>query len=122
LENMSEKLFLQTVGRTIRLYRIEKALTQEELGGRAAICYKYLGEVERGRANPSLAVIYKIARALDMDVYEVLNTSADSPEKELYIPKILCLLKDKEAPTLRCLLKVIEASVELMDRRSDEIR
>lgn len=119
---MSEKLFLQTVGRTIRLYRIEKALTQEELGGRADICYKYLGEVERGRANPSLEIIYRIAKALDMDVYEVLNTSADPPEKEIYIHKILGLLKDKETSTLRGLLKVMEALVDLMDGRSDEIR
>lgn len=119
---MSKKLFLQTVGRTIRLYRLEKALTQEELGGRAAICYKYLGEVERGRANPSLEVIYRIARALEKNVHEVLNITSDSTEKELCIHKILGLMKDKEASTLQCLLKVMEALVELMDLRSNEIR
>jgi len=112
---MSEKLFLKKVGRTIRLHRLEKALTQEELGGRANICYKYLGEVERGRANPSLAIIFRIAKALDSDVYKVLSISSDSAVKELYAYKILGLLKDKEAPILLCLLRVMETFINLMD-------
>lgn len=52
------------VGRNVRLRRQERGLTQEQLAFEAEIDLTYLGGIERGRRNPSLLVIVRLALAL----------------------------------------------------------
>lgn len=54
------------LGENVRRYRHERALTQERLAFEAQIDLTYLGGIERGRRNPSLAVIARLAAALDV--------------------------------------------------------
>ncbi|WP_374453730.1 helix-turn-helix domain-containing protein [Phenylobacterium sp.] len=54
------------VGRNIRRLREERGLTQEKLAVDAGIDLTYLGGIERGKRNPSLLVIVRIAGALDV--------------------------------------------------------
>lgn len=56
----------QRFGVTVRTIRKAKGLTQEQLAGEVGIDLTYLGGIERGRRNPSLLVIVKIALALDV--------------------------------------------------------
>ena len=56
------------LGKRIRTLRKLKRLTIEELGEKAGIGYKFLSEVERGKANPSLDTLTKIADALEIEV------------------------------------------------------
>lgn len=53
-------------GRSLRALRTAHALTQEELAFRAGMNVTYLSDLERGRWNPSLAMIVDLARALDV--------------------------------------------------------
>lgn len=48
----------------VRRLRRERALTQEQLAFEAQIDLTYMGGIERGRRNPSLAVIGRLAAAL----------------------------------------------------------
>lgn len=41
------------LGKRIRTLRRLKTLTQEELGEKAGLSYKFVGEIERGEVNPS---------------------------------------------------------------------
>lgn len=69
-------------GRIVREFRTEKGLTQEELASRADMNVTYLSDLERGRWNPSLAMLVDLARALDTHpakLLERLDLSADSP-------------------------------------------
>jgi transcriptional regulator with XRE-family HTH domain len=52
------------LGERIRQLRKSAGLTQEELGERASLNYKFIGELERGRVNVSLDSLVKIATAL----------------------------------------------------------
>jgi len=52
------------VGRNIRRLREERGLTQEKLAADAEIDLTYLGGIERGKRNPSLLVLTRIAAAL----------------------------------------------------------
>jgi len=56
------------LGRTIRKLRQLQGLTQEGLGERAGLSYKFVGEVERGQGNPTVASIEAIATALNVTV------------------------------------------------------
>lgn len=48
-------------------------LTQEEVAHRAEIHQTYLSDVERGKRNPSILVLSRIAAALSVDVQELLR-------------------------------------------------
>lgn len=61
------------VGRNVRLLRQAKGLTQEQLAFEAKIDLTYLGGIERGRRNPSLIVMARIASALDADLTEIVR-------------------------------------------------
>ncbi|MES2343240.1 MAG: helix-turn-helix transcriptional regulator [Pseudomonadota bacterium] len=52
------------VGRNVRELRLARALTQEQLAFEAQIDLTYLGGIERGRRNPSLLVLVRLAIAL----------------------------------------------------------
>lgn len=61
------------VGGRVRDLRVSRGLTQEQLAFEAQIDLTYLGGIERGRRNPSLLVMVRIASALGVAPAELLN-------------------------------------------------
>ncbi len=61
------------VGLNLQALRRARGLSQEELAHRAEVHQTYLSGVERGRRNPSVMVLQRIAVALDADVEELLR-------------------------------------------------
>ena len=62
------------VGSNIRRLREERHMTQEQLAFEAQIDLTYEGGIERGRRNPSLLVMVRIAQALDVELARLLDT------------------------------------------------
>lgn len=54
------------VGRNVRKIRQQRRMTQEELAFAAEIDLTYVGGIERGKRNPSLLVLTRIAAALQV--------------------------------------------------------
>jgi transcriptional regulator with XRE-family HTH domain len=52
------------LGERIREFRKSAGITQEELGEKASLNYKFIGELERGQVNVSLDSLVKISSAL----------------------------------------------------------
>ena len=63
----------QTLGGLIRRIRARKGLTQDEVGYRAGISGKYLGEIERGEKNPTARIVLKLAGVLEVPVCELMT-------------------------------------------------
>ena len=42
-------------------------LTQQGLGERADVNYKFIGGIERGTENPTVAIIFKLATGLEVE-------------------------------------------------------
>jgi transcriptional regulator with XRE-family HTH domain len=61
------------LGRNVRRLRQQKGLTQEELAFEAEIDLTYMGGIERGRRNPSLLVMARIADALSVPLPKLLS-------------------------------------------------
>jgi transcriptional regulator with XRE-family HTH domain len=61
------------LGKRIRNFRLLKGWSQETLGAEAGLSYKFIGEVERGVANPSLHTLEALGNALHMDVTELFG-------------------------------------------------
>jgi len=98
------------LGLRIRSLRKLKGWTQQELGNRADINYKFLGEIERGQQNPSFEVLVKIASALGVDLPEVFRFEqeiTDRKELDNRIRTILKALPDSDLSQVLFLLRVL---------------
>ena len=56
------------LGARIRYLRQQKGFSIEDLALEADINRNYLGDLERGMRNPTLIILNKIAKALDIDL------------------------------------------------------
>lgn len=70
----AEKL-AQQVGETLRRLRRERGLSLKELADMTDVSQLTLGNIERGEANPSLSVIWKIANGLTIPISALLKES-----------------------------------------------
>jgi len=62
------------LGKNVRRLRLQRGLSQEKLAVDAEIDLTYLGGIERGRRNPSLMVMARIAAALSVALPNLLET------------------------------------------------
>lgn len=74
---MSE--IITILGNNIKRIRKEKEWTQEYLAEKAGISVPFMTQIELARKQPSLEVIEKIAKALDVP-YDVLFINDVSPD------------------------------------------
>ncbi|HEY2034445.1 MAG TPA: helix-turn-helix transcriptional regulator [Rhizomicrobium sp.] len=58
----------QIVAHNIRKLRVKRGLSQENLAVDASIDRTYVSRLERGIENPTVAVLEKLAAALDSDI------------------------------------------------------
>ena len=63
----------EVFGSNVRRVRRERGMTLEALAHDADLAYSYVGEMERGRRNPSLDVVERIALALKSDPLSLLS-------------------------------------------------
>lgn len=72
----------EIIGRVIRQERQDRRLTIKELGEKAGISEIYMGEIERGQKYPSANVLESLARALELDLAEMLECMAEEIRKQ----------------------------------------
>ncbi|ANW05379.1 DNA-binding protein [Bradyrhizobium icense] len=60
------------VGRNVRRLRRQRGFTQEQLAFEAELDLTYIGGIERGKRNPSLLVMARIAEALSVSLPKLL--------------------------------------------------
>ena len=68
------------VGATLQRMRLERGLTLEDLSRTAGVSKSMLSQIEREKANPTIAVAWRLANALGVEIAELLN--ADTRPRE----------------------------------------
>ncbi len=68
---MDEKEILKNIADNIRIERLKKRLSQEQLAEMVNISTKYLNIIENRKANPTIVIIVKICSALNIDLNSV---------------------------------------------------
>ena len=65
-----DEYYYKILRKNIRLFRIEKGLTQQELADLVFLSREYVCDIENEKRNkhPSLSVIGRIADALEVDI------------------------------------------------------
>lgn len=77
-----------SIGERIKFFRKQKALTQFQLAERAKLSRSYLADVEGNRYNPSVDTLKSIAKALHIEVRQLLEEEAnDHPGAPAFTPK-----------------------------------
>lgn len=68
-----DKYIIKKFGEKIRQERQKKGLSQEKLAEIAKIHRTYIGMIERGEKNITLLNINKIAKALNLPIFELFK-------------------------------------------------
>jgi transcriptional regulator with XRE-family HTH domain len=68
MENISKKF-----GEKVREVRLKQGLSQGDVARRLNLHRSYVSGIERGVRNPSLKVVQKIAKALEVEVNNLLK-------------------------------------------------
>jgi len=63
----------QRLARRLRAERAKRGISQEELADRASVHRTFVGSVERAERNISIDNVEKLARALELDIAELLS-------------------------------------------------
>jgi transcriptional regulator with XRE-family HTH domain len=62
----------QRLGRNVRRLREEKGWSQEDYADRAGIHRTYVSDIERGKRNPTVTVVEKLAKPLNASAGDLL--------------------------------------------------
>ena len=89
------------LGARLKQLRHARRLTQEQLAERAGLSYKFLGELERGRGNPTLTTLAALSDALGVRLVDLLALDTHRPR-----------LTPRQAVQVREALASLESLVE----------
>jgi transcriptional regulator with XRE-family HTH domain len=103
---------LASVGGKIQKIREEKGITQDQLGERAGINAKYVSAIERGQKNLTILTLEKIAKGLDVELFELLILPVELEPKQQAAKAIESIVKHADVKMLNlCLDFLRKASV-----------
>lgn len=98
------------LGKRIQGLRKRHRLTQLQLAEKANLSLKHLGEIERGRGNPTLDSLNALADALAVTLSELFDLDAVMPlseDAEEAITKALKSASQKERTRILKVVKVL---------------
>ena len=70
---------LESVGQRVHQVRKQRGLSRRELSERSGVSPRYIAQLEGGTGNVSIALLYKIAAALDYTIESMLQESTSVP-------------------------------------------
>ena len=83
---MNEAANRMNIGETIRTYRLQKGMSQGDIEKRTGLLRCYLSRVENGHTVPAIETLEKMARALEVELYQLFFESNGKPQ-ELNLPR-----------------------------------
>jgi len=96
------------VGVRIRDIRAKKRITQEQLAEKMGISSKYLSSIERGKENPTLNTLIRLAEGLDVDLGEVFrDLEMEDPAKRREL--VLDMVRNADEDQMRVIAKFLGA-------------
>ncbi len=96
------------LGTRIREIRKRRKLSQEMLAERAGISAQYVSNIERGKENPTLDLLLRVAEALKVSLREMCDFEAEELDVKKIRSSIREILKTRDPETLRVALKLLK--------------
>jgi transcriptional regulator with XRE-family HTH domain len=73
-----ELAFRQELGKRILELRQEMGLNQDEFAYKAGLHRSHIGQLENAHFNPRVTTLLRIAKALEVELWELLNFKSSS--------------------------------------------
>lgn len=97
------------LGHKTRSLRKALGMTQEQLAEGADISLKHLGEIERGRGNPTLVTLVALAAALGVTLSEMMTLGDERQPVDTLLFEIRALAEKQDKATQLQMLRVLKA-------------
>ncbi len=94
---MDDKRLANYIGQTVRRLRLDHEFTLQALADESGVSKSYLGDIEKGRKNPTTDVLEAIAQALDVPPRRLLYHAALDQDDPFLVPEQLTLEADAES-------------------------
>jgi XRE family transcriptional regulator, regulator of sulfur utilization len=98
------------LGQRVKHLRRIRGQTQEQLAERIDINPKYLSSIERGAENPTLDLLIRLAKGLQVDLYELFQFEEGAPPAQLR-RKMERLIADVTGDDLPRVVRMLEALI-----------
>lgn len=96
------------MGARIKLHRREKNITQEQLAEKTGVSTEHISRIETGSFRPSIALIEKLASALDVSEMELLFGNAENTLSENPLIEKIFLLPPGKRKAIELIIDLIE--------------
>ncbi|MEC1180728.1 helix-turn-helix transcriptional regulator [Metasolibacillus meyeri] len=115
--------FLKLVGEQLRMIRIAKGLSQDEVAektGKLGFSKGRLSNIENGQSNITLTTLENLMKALEIAPDELFNFQklsnvADIEEKSLMLNIHHSLLRDRDLNEVKYVVRVTKEFLDTMD-------
>jgi XRE family aerobic/anaerobic benzoate catabolism transcriptional regulator len=73
------EIYLRALGERVRVLRSQRGMTRKALGQHANVSQRYLAQLESGDGNISIVLLRRIAKALGLQVTQLVRDGAEPP-------------------------------------------
>ena len=112
-----QKRLADYIGLTVRRLRLDREYTLQALADESGVSKSYLGDIEKGRKNPTTDVIEAIAEALGVQPRRLLYHAALDEADPLLGPEQLTLEADVEGDLETREITQLTSRLRPVDRR-----
>jgi len=102
----------EILGKRIQVLRKKAELTQLQLAEMANLSLKHLGEIERGRGNPTLESLHSLAVALDVSLMKLFDLEIDVLTTEVIEELAIGIIQSASPSDKSKILKILAALSE----------
>ena len=85
---MEEQELKGVLGKRIKFFRFRKQFSQADLAEKAGISITFLSNIERGNNFPQTGTLCSLAKALEIEVWELFKPSEAKDEQKSIINRI----------------------------------
>ena len=102
------------IGANIRKYRVHRDISQEHLALESGIHPAYISKLERGEKCPTIDTLYRLAKALGIPVYKLIDIDGDMDNISDTAYKIQKSLSDLNTEQQNRVAELIDEIVDLI--------
>lgn len=102
---------LASIGKRIQGIREKAGFTQEQLEEKTGVNTKYISAIERGQKNVTVKTLEKIAKGLNVELYELFLISEEIGSEKAVKKAIDTLIKEADIKTLSLCLDFLRKAL-----------
>jgi transcriptional regulator with XRE-family HTH domain len=104
---------MEHIGSRIRLHRLAKGWTQEQLADVIYSTGSYIGQLERGEKNFRIQTLVKIADAMEVSIFSLIGNENDGDIlKETWVWESMTLILQQDESKRRKIFRVLREILE----------